>query len=140
MREKQVKKVPNDEKSSTADLGKVKEKKKKAKSRLTDSVIYKLQNYFGIPLGNKVGNVKVMKNAKLVSMFHVASSEDYDIHIVQKHQIRGANMAETWPITQICINQVPVDVIVAIKPICYDLTKASELEKCLHGLTQNCKF
>ena len=71
-----VRKVPDDEKPG--ELGKVKEKKKKAKSRLTDSVIDKLQNYFGIALRSKVTDVKEMQNAILPSLSHVASSEDCD--------------------------------------------------------------
>ena len=43
-----VRKVPNDEKPG--EHGKAKEKKKEAKSRLTNSVIDKLQNYLGIAL------------------------------------------------------------------------------------------
>ena len=54
--------------------------KKTAKSRLTDSVIDKLQNYIGIALRSKVGDVKEMQNAILASLFHVASSEDCDYH------------------------------------------------------------
>ena len=59
----------------------VKGEKQKAKSRLTDSVIDKLQNYFGIALRSKVGNVKEMQSAILASMFHIASSEDSNYHI-----------------------------------------------------------
>ena len=50
-------------------LGKLKRRKKKAKSRLTDWVIDKLQNYFGIALRSKVGNAKEMQDAILASMF-----------------------------------------------------------------------
>ena len=46
----------------------------KAKSRLTDSIIDKLQNYFGIALRSNVGSVKNMQDAILASMFHGASS------------------------------------------------------------------
>ena len=52
----------------------------KAKSRLTDSHIDKLQNYFSIALRSNVGNVKDMQNAILASMLHVASSYDDNYH------------------------------------------------------------
>ena len=61
----------------------------KAKSRLTDSLIDKLQNYFGIALRSNVGNVKDMQNAILASMFHVASS--YDNNFARKHPIHGVS-------------------------------------------------
>ena len=135
-----VKNVHNDDNPGV--LGKVRVKKKKAKSRLTDSVIDKLQNYFGIALRSKVGNVKEMQDAILASMFHVASSDDCNYH----------TYCPTTPDTWCQYNRdvanktnlyqhgrgISLDVIHAIKPIYSDLTKPSELEKCLHGLTQNC--
>ena len=66
--------------TETEDLGKVQGKKVKAKSLLTDSSIDKFQNYFGIALRSKVDNVKEMQEAILASMFHVASSEDFNYH------------------------------------------------------------
>ena len=51
----------------TEDLGKVQEKKVKAKCRLTDSLIDKLQKYFGIALRSKVDNVKEMQDVILAS-------------------------------------------------------------------------
>ena len=113
----------------------MKEKKKKAKSRLTDSVIDKLQNYFGIALRSKVGNVKEMQNA--IFMLPRPKIVIFT-HTTPKHQIHGANMVEIFRITQICTNPgISVDVKSAIKPIYSDLSKATELKKCLHGLTQN---
>ena len=49
--------------------GKVEEK-----SRLTDPIIDKLQNYFGIALRSNIGNLENIKGAILASLFHVASS------------------------------------------------------------------
>ena len=118
------------------NLGKVKEKKKKAKNGLTDSVIDRLQNYFGIALRSKVGNVKEMKKAILASMFHVASSEDYD------YRTYCPKTSHSWTQNGLDMDDhtnlyqpgpgILVDVIGVIKPIYYDLTKANELEKCLH--------
>ena len=45
-----------------------------------DSLINKLQSYFGIVLRSNVGNGKDMPNAILVTMFHVASSYDHNYH------------------------------------------------------------
>ena len=59
-------------KVQTKDKGKG--KVTKAKSRLTDSVIDKLQNYFGIALRSNVGDLQKMQDAILASLFHVASS------------------------------------------------------------------
>ena len=121
----------------------VKGKKQKAKSRLTDSVIDKLQNYFGIALHSKVGNVKEMQSAILASMFHIALSEASNYHIY------CPKTSDSWcQYNRDLINKanlykydagISVDVISASKPIYAALTKESDLEKCLHGLTQNSK-
>ena len=58
--------------------GKAKEKVEE-KSRLTDPIIDKLQNYFGIALRSNIGNLEKMKGAILASLFHVASSS-FSIH------------------------------------------------------------
>ena len=119
----------------------VKGEKQKAKSRLNDSVIDKLQNYFGIALRSKVGNVKEMQSAIRASMFHIASSDDSNYHIYcpktsdswcqySRDLVNETNLYK-------CGADISLDVISAIKPIYADLTKESDLEKCLHGLTQN---
>ena len=51
----------------TEDLGKVQEKKVKAKCRQTNILIDKLQNYFGIALRSKVDNVKETQDVILAS-------------------------------------------------------------------------
>ena len=113
----------------------------KAKSRLTDSVIDRLQNYFGIALRNNVGDVKKIQDAILASMFHVASSETDNFHTYcpktshswcqyQRDVINETNLYTPGA-------GISTDVITAIKPIYSDLTKCDILEKCLHGLTQN---
>ena len=108
----------------------VKGKKQKAKSRLTDSVIDKLQNYFGIALRSEVGAV-------LTSMFHIAS-EDSNYHIYcpktsdswcqyNRGLVNKTNLYKYGAgISSVQSNQSMLA-----------LTKESDLEKCLHGLTQN---
>ena len=109
---------------------------------MTDWVIDKLQNYFGIALRSKAGNVKEMQDAILASMFHVASSGDCNYHTYcpttpdtwcqhNRDVANKTNLYQHGP-------SISLDVVHAIKPIYSDLTKSSELEKCLHGLTQNC--
>ena len=41
------------------------------KSRLNDSIIDKLQNYFGIALRSNTGNLENMKESILASLFHI---------------------------------------------------------------------
>ena len=51
------------------------------KGKLTDAVIDKLQNYYGIAIRSNVGDLKGMQSAVLASLFHVASSKDNNYHI-----------------------------------------------------------
>ena len=113
----------------------------KSKSRLTDSIIDKLQNHFGIDLSSKVSNVKEMKNAILARMFHVASSADCNYHTYcpnsndlwcqyNRDVINGTKLYRAGQGSS-------VDVIAAIKPIYTNLSDESVLERCMHGLTQN---
>ena len=62
--------------------GKVIKSKQIAKSRLTDALIDRLHNYFGIALrSNAKSEVKPeLKQALLASMFHVASSQGENYH------------------------------------------------------------
>ena len=82
-----------------------------------------------------------MQNAILASMFHIASSEDSNYHVY------CPKTSDSWcQYNRDLVNKtnlykygagISVDVISAIKPIYTALTKESDLEKCLHGLTQN---
>ena len=108
----------------------------KAKSRLTKSIIDKLRNYFGIALRSKSDNVKEMQDAILASMFHVASSEDCNYHTScpmttiswyqhNRDTMNHTNLYQPRP-------GISLDVVAAIKPIYFDLTKEDVLAKCLH--------
>ena len=73
--------------------GGMKKKKEVVKQRLTDVVIDKLQNYFGIALRGNIGNLKKMQDAIFASMFRVASSEEEIIMcIARRHQILNASI------------------------------------------------
>ena len=50
------------------------------KGKLTDSLIDKMQNYYGIAIRANVGNLNEMKNAFLASSFHRASSDACPLH------------------------------------------------------------
>ena len=111
----------------------------KAKSRLTDSIIDKLQNYFGITLRSNTGNLKEMKESILASLFHISSSADKECHDYcpkstdswcqyQRDQVNKTNLSGPG---------LSRDIIETIKPIYHDLTKDTVLSRCLHGVTQN---
>ena len=126
-------------KVQTKDKGKG--KVTKAKGRLTDSVIDKLQNYFGIALRSNVGDLQKMQDAILACLFHVASSENDNFRVYcpktydswcqyQRDAINNTNLYTPGA-------GISNNVIAAIKPVYADLTKPDILQKCLHGLPQN---
>ena len=48
------------------------------RGKLTNKLIDKLQNYYGIAVKSNVGNLQGMKKAINASLFHVASSKTND--------------------------------------------------------------
>ena len=50
------------------------------KKKLTDAMIDRLQNYYGIAIRSNVGDLDGMKKAIHASFFHCASSERRDLH------------------------------------------------------------
>ena len=105
----------------------------KANSRLTDSLIDKLQNYFDIAIRSNVGNVKDMQNAILTSMFHVASTYDDNYHTYClktsdswcQHNRDIVNKTNIY----VPVAGVSVDIIEVIRPVYRDLTKPEVLTK-----------
>ena len=111
------------------------------KGKLTDSVIDKLQNYYGIAVRNNSGDLQKMKPSIAAALFHVASSAD---HVWHDHCPIGkdswcqynADMANGTSIYKPGAG-LPKVVVFHVKPIFMELSADSLLEKCLHGKTQN---
>ena len=83
-----------------------------------------------------------MKSGVLATLFHVASSKQNNWHYPHwptgndswcKYNADRANHT----ITYVPGPGLPLDIVLKIKPIFEDLSKEEELEKCLHGKTQN---
>ena len=106
------------------------------RGRLTDVVIDKLQNYFGIALRQNGGNLEKMIIACKASMYHVAGYHDNcqknsdSWCQFQLDKLNGTSLHNE----KYCL---PLDVRQAILPIYIDLCKRENLAKCLHGRTQN---
>ena len=107
------------------------------KGKLTDSLIDKMQNYYGIAIRANVGNLKEMKNAVLASFFHCASSDARPLH----------NYCPVGPDSWCRYQQgkqsykhgagLPLSIIAKVKPVYKRLSEDELLQKCLHGKTQN---
>ena len=111
------------------------------KGKLTNVIIDRLQNYYGLAIRQNVGGIEEMKKAIHASLFHVASSEKNEWHT---HCPNGpsswcqfkrdvANGTQNYHPGK----GLPLDIVAKIKPTYNDLSTSELLEKCLHGKTQN---
>ena len=108
---------------------------------LTDAMIDKLQNYYGITICSNSGDLEAMKSAIYASLFHCASSKRRNLH---HHCPDGP---DSWcRFKQGKTNQtsnyapgpgLPDDIFGLVKPIFLRLSSNELLSKCLDGKTQN---
>ena len=111
------------------------------KGKLTDAMIDKLQNYYGIAIQSNSADLEAMKSAIYASLFHCASSKKRNLH----HHC--PNGADSWcRYKQDRANQtsnyvpgpgLPDDIIKLVKPIFIRLSSDELLSKCLDGKIQN---
>ena len=112
------------------------------KGKLTNNIIDRLQNYYGIAIRENKDNLNAMQAATRAALFHVASSKDKNYHDTycpkgsnswckfQKDKADGTSTYKSGP-------GLPLPVIFKLKPIFQELSHEDLLKKCLHGLTQN---
>ncbi|XP_032238287.2 uncharacterized protein LOC5512949 [Nematostella vectensis] len=111
------------------------------KGKLTDALIDKLQNYYGIAIRSNVGNLEQMRKAIHASLMHCASNEARVLHdhcptgstSWCKYQKDKADHTNTFKHSA----GLPLEILTKVKPVYVRLSEASLLEKCLHGKTQN---
>ena len=124
-------------------LRKLKKEKKGlgGKGRLTDAMIDKLQNYYGIAIRTNSKDIKSMKKAIYAALCHCASSDKYDYHTHCPdgkdswcgHKRDKANGTKEYKYGA----GLPKEIIRHVKPIFERLSEESLLERCLDGKTQN---
>ena len=79
------------------------------KGKLTEGMVDKLQNYYGIAVRSNVGNLEGMKKAIHASLFHCASKEGRLLHDQCPTGVTaGVGTSKTRPIKQIYTNMVQV--------------------------------
>jgi len=111
------------------------------KGKLTDSLIDKLQNYYGIAIRSNSGDLAGMKSAIYASLFHCVSSEKRSLHQYcpdgpdswcrfKQDEVNQAKLYKPGP-------GLPDNIIALIKPIYSRLSSDNLLNKCLDGKTQN---
>jgi len=109
------------------------------RGKLTNSLIDRLQNYFGIAFRSNVNNLEGMKKGIHAVLFHVASSKSNNWHDYcprgedswcrfQRDKVTNQNTYKPGA-------GLPLTVLKYLKPIFNDLSSNELLEKCLHGKT-----
>jgi len=107
------------------------------RGRLTDQLINKMQNYFGLALRNNLSSVEGMQRAVLAILYHRASSDKNPMH---QYCPKGADSWCGWQRdaqNYTHHNVLPKAVFREIKPIFNRLADRKQLERCAKGLTQN---
>ena len=111
------------------------------KGKLTDGVIGKLQNCYGIAIRSSTGNLAEMKSNILASLFHCASTDKQPLHTYCPagenswcgYKRDQANKTSTYKHGK----GLPLSVIAELKPVYAHLSDDNLLQKCLDGKTQN---
>ncbi|GFX99379.1 uncharacterized protein TNCV_1550431 [Trichonephila clavipes] len=123
-----------------ARLRKLKSKNKNlfGKSKLTDSFIDRMQNYYGIAVRSNVGNLSGLQQNVIAALFHCSSS-------VEKPQCPIGK--DSWCYYQQALScgkkpkekykGLSNEVLNTIKPTYLELCTKEWFTKCLHGKTQN---
>ena len=111
------------------------------KGKLTDSLIDKLQNYYGIAIRSNSGDLSGMKSAIHASFFHCISSKKRNLHhhcpdgpdswcAYKRDKANKTDLYKPGP-------GLPDNIIALIKPIYSRLSTDDLLKKCLDCKTQN---
>ncbi|GFX64295.1 CCHC-type domain-containing protein [Trichonephila clavipes] len=112
------------------------------KNKLTDKLIDRIQNYYGIAIRSNVGNLQKMMSSVIAAFFHCVSGKNNSLHgqcpegseSWCRYQRAKAARSSLKEIEQ----GLPNKIINQIKPTYLKLCNETLLKKCLHGETKNC--
>ncbi|GFV66544.1 uncharacterized protein LOC101238613 [Trichonephila clavipes] len=110
------------------------------KNKLTDKLIDRIQNYYGIAIRSNVGNLQKMMSSVIAAFFHCVSGKNNSLHG------QCPEGSESWcryqrakaagsPLKEIEQGR-PNKIIHQIKPTYLKLCDETLLKKCLHGYTK----
>lgn len=107
------------------------------KGRLTDTIINRLQNYYGMAIRNNLNSVNDMQTNILATLYHVASNADNPDHDLCPHGADSWCKFQQDPESYVHKDGLPACIVSLIEPIYDDLSNPELLSKCMHGQTQN---
>ncbi|GFU68604.1 uncharacterized protein TNCV_1125901 [Trichonephila clavipes] len=111
------------------------------KGKLTDDLINKLQNYYGIAIRSNIGNLENMQSAVIAAFFHCCSSNHQPKHgqcpVGDESWCKFQRAKASNIVYQDKSLDLPQNIVNTIKPVYMDLCDRNLLKKCLQGKTQN---
>lgn len=111
------------------------------RGKLTNNLVNKMQNYFGIALRNNTESVEKMSKAIWSSFYHLCAKDTHPLHTkcpIGSDSWCSFQRAKAKNIPYKHKGGLPLNVMQLVKPIYQRLTDEDMLAKCLHGKTQNC--
>ena len=112
------------------------------RGNLTNDMIDRLQNYYGINIRQNKNDLKNMQAAVRGTLFHVASSKENNWHYLHcpegkdswckfhQDRVNCTSIYKPGP-------ALPLDIVMKLSPIFAELSDERLLEKCLYRKTQN---
>ena len=106
------------------------------KGKLTNTMIERLQKYYGIVIKSNKNNLKGMQSATKAALFHVASNKDHNPVgpdswcKYNRDRTNGTISYKTGP-------GLLISIVLKLRPISEEQSNEDLLKKCLHGMTQN---
>ena len=112
------------------------------RGNLTNDMIDRLQNYYGINIRQNKNDLKNMQAAVRGTLFHVASSKENNWHYphcpegkdswckFHQDRVNCTSIYKPGP-------ALPLDIVMKLSPIFAELSDERLLEKCLYRKTQN---
>ncbi|CAH0551117.1 unnamed protein product [Brassicogethes aeneus] len=121
----------------------VKRKSLSGKGKLTAKMIDKLTVYYGLAIRRNHDSVEKMKNAIWATYYHYSSTDENPQHEKCRSgedswcEWQKAAAADALGSFKHSYTALPTDILEAMRPIYYDLSKDELLQRCLGGFTQN---
>ena len=111
------------------------------KGRLTNKIINKMQNYYGLAIRKNRNNLKGMTNDVMAGLYHIASSDADPQHSLCP---KGNESWCAWQRAQASRKKdykhkssLPKAIVDEVMPIYKDLSEQELLSRCLDSYTQN---
>ncbi|GFX07149.1 uncharacterized protein TNCV_2423541 [Trichonephila clavipes] len=110
------------------------------KGKLTDGLINKLQNYYGIAIRSKIGNLDKMQSAVIAAFFHCCTSKHGQCPVGDESWCKFQRATASNIVYQDKSLGLPQNIVNTIKPLYMDLCDRNLLREQGHHILSNNRF